>query len=355
LAEPKESVLVSLQGAFGADARRWLADAGFGVVEGDAPAGVVVAALDAALAAPPAAPRGAPPELIVVAPPLRLAQAVALLRRGACDVLVEPLDRASLLDAVARAAARARAPAAPALLVELARTAPPLRVSAGVAHEIANPVAVLVSALAALEGDLAAIDEGSGHLAVDGIAAAWWARAGRAALVDAREAAGEASAAAERLKQLAHDLRSLQRAEPAPGGDAPTDVGLAAATAVRLARPLLAPVARLAADTPLGVSAAASPGAIVRVVLELLLCAMDALARSRRRGALVRVACRAEPGFAVVEVEDDAPRDGPVPGGEGLAGVGRAVALELTALLGGTLTSSPTPAGGTLVALRLRR
>ncbi|MFL5272263.1 MAG: hypothetical protein ACJ79E_09415, partial [Anaeromyxobacteraceae bacterium] len=271
--------------------------------------------------------------------------------------LVAPPEPGSLVEAVARAAARGRAPAAHALLVELARSAPPGRVSGVVPHEIANPVAVLVSALSALDTDLAALDEGSAHLAADGATAAWWARAGRAALVDAREAAAEATAAVERLKQLAQDLRSLQRAEPSPAGDAPSDVGLAAATAVRLARPLLAPVARLAADTPLGVSAAASPGAIVRVVLELLLCALDALARSRRRGAIVRVACRAEPGFAVVEVEDDAARDdaAAVAGGEGLDGVGRAVALELTALLGGTLTSRPTPAGGTLVALRLRR
>jgi signal transduction histidine kinase len=292
-------------------------------------------------------------QVIVASPRERLAEVIALLCEGVSDVLVEPLDPALVAAAVRRAIGRRRAEDEPPPLADVSRAPTPARLAGAVAHDIANRVAVVTSGLAAIERALdvgkeleALLGEGADASAI----ATWWQVQGRPALADAREATQEVTEATDRLKHLSRDLRTVVRAEAA--ADAAFDAAAAIQTAVRLARPALAPVARLSAEVPAGAAAHGNPGALARAALELLLRSAEAFASASTRGGHVALRWRTEPGFCVLEVEDDAPASA-APEAPRASGV--AIARALAEAHGGELVRRSGGRGtGNVFELRLR-
>lgn len=301
--------------------------------------------------------RRPPPEIVVVSPSDRLVEALALLREGASDVLAEPLDGDAAASAVAVALRRRAAAAEAALALERAAATMPARLAGSVVHELANRVAVLVSAVSAIESALTEVGAVEGLVASGGAAsvAEWWQEDGRDAVLEAGEAAKEATEVTARLKTLALDLRTVLRADPA--SRAAFEVADAVAVALRLARPALASVARVEVSVPATATALGNAGTLARAALEILVHAAESFMRSGVRGGRVEVTWRGEPGWVVLEIRDDAPAGGERALSEAAARDAAhafAVARDLAQRQGGSFTARrQASGGGHVVELRL--
>lgn len=291
-------------------------------------------------------------EVVAVAPPDALPSALRALRQGASDLLASPLEPAALLDAVARAAERRLARAAAREAAEEARWAELGRLAGGLAHEIANPVTVILSALTAVADGLGAPGRaGSAE------------RAQPVSGDEVEEAVEEAVAGAQRLRTLSQDLRAVLRADP--GALAPVEVAEAVQAALRIGRPEIVAHAQVVLDIPPGLCAFASQGALIEALLHVLVRGARAIAAAGRRRAPLRVRAERRGAAVAIEVEDDVPPAeadpalphlaGRVPAGmaAGPGARGLAVARDLVERQGGACTARVSP-GGTVIAIALR-
>jgi signal transduction histidine kinase len=310
--------------------------------------------------------REPPVEVVLLCAPSEFAHALACLRRGAGDLVAAPADPSALAAAVVRARARQRTARLASEVSALARSAALGRLHGGLAHEIANPVAVIASSLSAVQDALATMPKldalgGAGQGAAE--AARWWHAEGRRALDGAREALVEAEEGLDRLKHLSRDLRLIARADPA--ALAPVDVSGPVQGALRVGRAEVMSRAAVAVDLEPGLVALASAGALSQAVLQLVVRAAHAVGVGGRRRGHVRIRGRRELDAIVLEVEDDGgetedplwpalgdalPPDAP----HGPDVVGLAVARELVLRQGGALAVRRPEGGGTVVELRLR-
>jgi two-component system, NtrC family, sensor kinase len=235
-------------------------------------------------------------------------------------------------------------------LARLDRLACASLLSAGLAHEIANPLGVLLGALDALERRMRDIRRQGATAPGD---------------VDALAAELEvASTTSGAMTDLVHDFQLFLRPEPrVPARVA--DVRDAVERALRITRPRLQALARVdlvLRDAP-RVSMASSR--IVQVVLNLLLNATEVLANRSRAENLVTVRVDAAAGRALIEVSDNGPglpdaiRERVFEAGvsqrvgRASTGLGLAISRELVRKAGGEITVSSLPGAGTTFLVSL--
>ena len=207
--------------------------------------------------------------------------------------------------------------------------------AAGVAHEINNPLAYLMSNLELLARELPASPQ----------------------VADAREAAGRVSA-------IVRDLRELTR--PADDGLGPVDVVAILASSIKMATNELRHRAKVVTTYAEGVPRVeASPSRLGQVFLNLLVNAAHAIPEGRADSEEVRVRVTASDGRVHVEIEDTGvgiPDDivGRVfdpffttkPHGIGI-GLGLAISHQIVTSLGGELTVASTVGKGTTFRITL--
>jgi len=235
-------------------------------------------------------------------------------------------------------------------LARLDRLATASVLAAGLAHEIANPLGVLLGALDALERQVRDLRR---HAAPSLEALA--ALAGDLEL---------SSTSAGVITDLVHDFQLFLRPEPRRAAPV-ADVRAAVERALRITRPRLHALARVdleLRDTP---PVAAPASRIVQIVLNLLLNATEALASRSRAENLVTVRVDVVAGRSLIEISDNGPG---LPetlrerifepgvsdkGGRASSGLGLTISRELARKMGGDITVSSLPGAGTtfLVAL----
>jgi signal transduction histidine kinase len=236
------------------------------------------------------------------------------------------------------------------MVARLDRLAGASLLGAGLAHEIANPLGCLLSALEGLESQLREIRR-RGALApgdVDGLGAE---------LELATTSSGT-------ITDLVHDFQLFLR--PESKGPVLANVRDAVERALRIVRPRLATIARIDAqlcDVP-GVRVPASR--IVQVVLNLLLNATEAIASRAFDENLVTVRLDViKDGHVLIEVSDNGPglppaiRDRVFEAGVSQkpgrlsSGLGLAISRELVLRMGGTINVSSLAGVGTTFLVRL--
>jgi len=235
-------------------------------------------------------------------------------------------------------------------LARLDRLATASVLAAGLAHEIATPLGVLLGELDALERRLRDVRRRGGLAPGD--------LEGLGAELEL------ASTSASVMTDLVHDFQLFLRPE-ASRATPVADVRAAVERALRIARPRLQALARV--DLELGTSppVAAPASRIVQIVLNLLLNAAEALASRARDENLVTVRVDVAAGRALIEVSDNGPglpesvRDRIFePGvsqrlGRASTGLGLAISRELAHRMGGEISVSSLPGAGTTFLVSL--
>jgi PAS domain S-box-containing protein len=159
--------------------------------------------------------------------------------------------------------------------------------AAGVAHEINNPLAFVMTNLALLEGALLPSDGSRRSLGASDISAI---------LRDARDGAA-------RVAAIVRDLRSLARADDEAQG--PSDVRKVLALSIKMAQNEIRHRSRVVQDfAPQVLHVDANESRLGQVFLNLLINAAQAIPPGHAEENEIRVRARAEGQAVVVEVED---------------------------------------------------
>ncbi len=306
-----------------------------------------------------------------------LATAVAGMKLGATDYLVKPVPIERLVEAIGRAQARRQERLEGLRMAETAKMAALGQMAEGVAHEINNPVNVMVS-LAGWMDDLAAdLADHAGDSGTNSADAA-------STLLELSQSAAKLAEHGQRVKQitakllcLCHEARPGARPGAAAGpgaqpgraqgaveADLPTLLlGLLAERAARMARAQITALPVLAADLPtLNRPAASLPGAnLAQALGNILDNALDAMAP----GGTLTVTTRAEAGEVVIEIADTGHGISPAhlprifepffstkDVGQG-TGLGLSVSYGVIKGLGGDLLVDSREGQGTVVTVRL--
>jgi PAS domain S-box-containing protein len=236
--------------------------------------------------------------------------------------------------------------------------------AAGVAHEINNPLAYVLSNL---EWVAAQLDQASALLASEPAPGAAAATA-LARLAGVRPVLGEAFEGAERIRSIVRDLRLFSRSSDREGaGAASCDVVRTVRAAVSLASVELRLRARMALALEDGLPRiGGDEHRLGQVFLNLLVNAAQAIPERRLEENLIRVGARpGEAGEVLVEVEDTGAGMTPStvahvfepffttkPPGTG-TGLGLSICHGIVAELGGRIEVSSRPGAGTLFRVRL--
>ncbi len=220
--------------------------------------------------------------------------------------------------------------------------------TAGMAHEINNPLAVVVGNAAFIAEELAALEGEETHERLTAV----------------RDAAGDTLRAAERVRQIVHDLKKFARAEPLVRE--PTRVKDALEVALRLTQHHLRHKARVEREYTSSPVVDASEGLLAQVFTNLLVNAADAIPDGHATEHVVRVACGTDArGWAVVEVHDSGagipeanlskvfqPFFTTKEVGAGM-GVGLAICHGIVGSLGGEISAASPPGRGTTFRVAL--
>ena len=226
-------------------------------------------------------------------------------------------------------------------------------ITAGVAHEVNNPMAAVN---ANLEYGLEHLDEVTRAMAPGEPA--------RAALAQVREALRDALEAGQRVTRIVRDLRKLGRAEElAPS---PLDVGAVVESALRLLVHEVGRRVRLEVVVGRAPLVRGDEGRLVQVLVNLVQNAVHAAEDARPGSGSVTVRTSTDArGWAVVTVSDDGrgiplevatrvfdPFFSTKDAGRGM-GLGLTIARRVAGEHGGELTFTAAPAGGTVFRLAL--
>jgi len=220
------------------------------------------------------------------------------------------------------------------------------QISASVAHEIKNPLAVLKANVGFL----------------------WEAAAGRPddpAASEQREAAADSVEALQRIEAIVGDLRSVAREGLA--SVRPVQVEAFLEPALRIARLRAGDRVRFEVDIPPDLpDVAADEGRMVQVMVNLLVNAVEALDEAHRRGR-VRLEASTADGTVLLSVEDDGPGI-PAPVLEGIftaglttkplgkgTGLGLILCREYLTQMGGTIRAVNVEGSGARFQVVLAR
>jgi len=228
--------------------------------------------------------------------------------------------------------------------------------SAGLSHEINNPLAVVIATADYLRGEL---DEVTGA-----------ARAGASGpelvgrLTEVSQIQGEISAAGGRIAKVITDLRALSRPAEPPSGEA--DVGRAIQWALRTTAHEFRHRARLSQDVPAMPPALADETRLGQALVNLLKNAAQAIEPGRAGDHEVAIRARAERRRIIVEVRDTGPGIPPDDlrqifepffttraVGEG-TGLGLSVCHGIVASMGGEIQVDSAVGAGTTIRIVLR-
>jgi PAS domain S-box-containing protein len=218
--------------------------------------------------------------------------------------------------------------------------------AAGVAHEINNPLAALMSNLELASGDIADLEARS-QLAGE-----------------LPELIGEARAAADRVRVIVRDLKIFSRGDEERQG--PVDVHRVLETSIRIAWNEIRHRARLARSFGDVALANANESRLGQVFLNLLVNAAQAIPEGNASANEIRVATRSDPsGSIVVEISDTGTGMSPEvlqrlflpffttkPVGVG-TGLGLSICHRIVTALGGDITVESAPGRGSLFRVTL--
>jgi len=231
-------------------------------------------------------------------------------------------------------------------LARLDRFATASLLAAGLAHEIANPLAALVAALDWTKERLSRLRERG---------AADAAQLDR--LVPDVE---QAIISAQTITALIRDFQLFLRPDEITPIVGAAEVKPAIERALQMARPRLATVTPLSTELGAAPLVRIPPTRVTQIVLNLLLNAADALAARPWSANLVEVRLETADGRAVIEVRDNGPGLSPglrrhlfepgrsdKPGATSL-GLGLAISRQLARLSGGDITVTCPPGAGTI-------
>jgi two-component system, NtrC family, sensor kinase len=233
--------------------------------------------------------------------------------------------------------------------------------AAGLAHEIANPLSCIKAGSTAITRFLREVAEGVSALADACSKGPAEKHALVSAVAEAMAIAGELGDGSRRIERIAADLRVF--AAPAMAADEVVELSEAIEGAWTVARSRFAALPRLALDAAACAPIRAS-GALVR---QALLAVLENAVLAAGPGGLVRVALRALPDGAEIEVQDSGPgipreilprifdpffTTRPVGSGTGL---GLAVAYGIVSGLGGDIAVDSPPGEGAVFRVRLPR
>lgn len=236
-------------------------------------------------------------------------------------------------------------------LARLDRIASASVLAAGLAHEVANPLSVLLGALDGIERRVRELRS----------------RGTMVGAVDALSAELElASASTTAITDVIHDFQLFLRSQDPniPSGSR-ADVREAVQRAVRIAEHRLESVARVEVQLRDVPAVRGSAGRIVQVVLNLLLNAAEALASRSQSQNLVAVRLDVAAGRVLIEVSDNGPglpssvRERLFEPGVGQragrpsSGLGLAISRELVRKMQGEIAVSSLPGAGTTFIVSL--
>jgi signal transduction histidine kinase len=242
--------------------------------------------------------RGVDVPFIVVSGTVTEETAVEALRGGAHDFL--PKDRLTrLIPAVERelreAALRAERKAMQNHLIISDRMASVGTLAAGVAHEINNPLAVLIGNLEFIAKELTAMEE---------VAAANEGSVPVARLFEIHEPLRDAREASDRVRQIVRDIKVFSRSDEEKRG--PVDVHRVIDSSLRMAGNEVRHRARLVKDFGDVPAIDANEARLGQVFLNLIVNAAHAIPEGRANAHEIRVTTRdARPKGVIVEVRDD--------------------------------------------------
>ncbi|HEV8320477.1 MAG TPA: response regulator [Myxococcota bacterium] len=274
--------------------------------------------------------------------------AVEVMRAGAADFVLK--DRlARLVPAIEREVREANARAERRRIVERLQLSDRMAslgaLAAGVAHEINNPLAVVMANLDLLAG-----------IAAESGAAALDAEEAQSLLRDAREAAG-------RIRGTVRDLKLFSRAEEQPTGG--VDLHGVLDSCERMAHNEIQHRARLVKDYGAIPEVAGSDARLGQVFVNLLINAAHAIPVGNADAHEIRLTTRSEAGRVVVEVRDDGagipasvlprifdPFFTTKPVGEG-TGLGLSICHRLLVAMGGDIAVESAPGKGTVFRVSL--
>jgi signal transduction histidine kinase len=216
--------------------------------------------------------------------------------------------------------------------------------AAGLAHEVNNPLACVVSGLSFVEGE---------H---DRLAASL----APAELCEAREALEEAREAARRVSRIVRSLQCF--GTPAAPLRAEVDLAAALRHALCLAGPALGDRVRFEAELAAGVTVRASESLLVELFLALLEHAVEVLPASPAAAQVLRLTLSQGKGVARVAVSDAggsgaSSAGSPEPTADAapirVAGLGLSISHGIVTALGGTLAVTGTPGCGVVAVVTL--
>ena len=269
------------------------------------------------------------------------------LRRSSDTALAEERDKLALANRQLEQSLRTLE-AAQQQLLDSARMAAVGQVSAGVVHEINNPVAYIIASLAYLEQTI-------GALAGEGSAAH---------LAEMSSAVADASEGATRIRDIVLDMRLLSREHPEEK-PAKFDLNQAIRMALRVAGPQLRGHARVEQKFAESAAVAGNMGRMSQVFINLIVNAAQAMPERDPADNRIVVRTWNESGRLFAEVTDNGlgmdrgtearifePFFTTKSEGEG-TGLGLSVTREIVRRHGGDIRVSSTPGRGTTFTIEL--
>jgi signal transduction histidine kinase len=223
--------------------------------------------------------------------------------------------------------------------------------AAGVAHEINNPLAYVVSSLEVMEGALATARRTLRRAPAEA----------ERAVDQALELVASAQEGAERVRTIVRDLKGFSRSDEESTG--PTDVGRVVELAMSLASNETKHRARLVKKLGLLPPARCNEGRLGQVLLNLLVNAAHAIAPGHPEGNEIRVTGRKKGNRVLLEVRDTGSGIAPEhlgrifdpffttkPLGQG-TGLGLSICHTIVSSMGGEITVASKIGKGTVFTL----